>query len=68
MFYVSDTLLVEVTLLTVTLRREDGRILTVTIDVDGTPNTVLDNTGYRLGVEELTKEERSILKRLVDID
>jgi len=68
MFYVSDTLLAEVTLLTITLRREDGRVLTVTTDVDGTPNTVLDNTGYNIGIDELTEGERRILKRLVKID
>lgn len=68
MFYVSDTLLAEVTSLTVTLRREDGRILTVTIDAEGNPLSVRDNTCYELGVEELTAAEDTVLKRLVKID
>ena len=68
MLYVSDTLLAEVISLKVTLRREDGRILTITIDAEGNPRSVLDNTGSNLGTEELTKAERSALKRLVEVD
>ena len=68
MFYVSDTLLAEVTSLTVTLRREDGRVLTITIDAEGNPRSVRDKTGYELGVEELTSAEERVLKRLVEVD
>lgn len=68
MFYVSDTLLAEVTSLTVTLRREDGRVLAITIDAEGNPLSVRDDTGYELGVEELTAAEKRVLKRLVEVD
>lgn len=68
MLYVSDTLLAEVTSLRVTLRREDGRVLTLKIDAQGNPLSVRDNTGFNLGIDELTKAERHALKRLVEID
>lgn len=68
MFYVEGELLAEVVLLIVTLRRENGQVLTVTIDADGSPRYVRDNTGYNLGVEELTIAEDTVLKRLVNID
>jgi len=68
MLYVSDTLLAEVTSLIVTLRREDGRVLTLKIDAQGSPLSVRDNTGFNLGVDELTKAERHALKRLVEVD
>lgn len=68
MFYAEGVLLAEVTLLIVTLRREDGQVLTVSIDAEGNPRSVLDNTGYELGVEELEEPERRALKRLVEVD
>lgn len=68
MLYAEDTLLVEVTLIVVELRREDGQLLTITMDARGNAQTVADNTGYELGTDELTRLERRALKRLVEID
>lgn len=68
MVYAEDTLLVEVTLIVVELRREDGQLLTVTMDARGNPQTVADITGYELGIDELTRLERRALKRLVEVD
>ena len=68
MIYAEGLLLAEVILLVITLRREDGQVLTITTDADGNPRSVEDNTGYSLGVDELTKTERRALKRLVEVD
>ena len=71
MIYAKGDLLVEVVLLEVVLRRENGQVLTVTIDADGIPNSVKDMSAcliYEHGIDELTEEEKQALKRLVGID
>lgn len=63
-----DKFLAEVVLVVVELRRANGQLLSVTIDADANISSVIDDTGYNLGVDELDKDERRALKRLVDVD
>lgn len=63
-----DKFLAEVVLIVVELRRANGQLLSVTMDADANISSVIDDTGYNLGVDELDKDERRALKRLVDVD
>ena len=63
-----DKFLAEVVLVVVELRRANGQLLSVTMDADANISSVIDDTGYNLGVDELDKDERRALKRLVDVD
>lgn len=63
-----DKFLAEVVLIVVELRRANGQILSVAMDADANVTSVIDDTGYNLGVDELDKDERRALKRLVDVD
>lgn len=63
-----DKFIAEVVLVVVELRRANGQLLSVTIDADANISSVIDDTGYNLGVDELDKDERRALKRLVDVD
>lgn len=63
-----DKFIAEVVLVVVELRRSNGQILSVAMDADANVTSVIDDTGYNLGVDELDKDERRALKRLVDVD
>jgi hypothetical protein len=52
----------------VELTRDTGELLTVNIDGAGNILSVVDDTGYALGEQELGEQERISLKTLVGVD